>query len=116
MNLLPFNDPLPDEPAATAPRGSAERHSTPVNLPELLTIRELAKALKLSPRSIWRLVRNRQLPLPIRIGGSIRWRAEDISRWIAQGCNGTSGSSADVPTDSTVAVRDNLANTKGTNP
>lgn len=75
MNELPF-DHIPANEAE--PSTSQSRSS----LPELLTIRELAKVLKLSPRSIWRLVRNRQLPSPIRIGGSIRWRVGDVSSWI----------------------------------
>ncbi len=89
MNLLPFNDPVPDASAAKVPRRSADQPPTVGNLPELLTIRELAKVLKLSPRSIWRLVKNHQLPAPVRIGGSIRWRADDISLWIAKGCHQT---------------------------
>lgn len=86
MNLLPFNDPEPDASSTEAIRRLADQHANPGKLPELLTIRELAKVLKLSPRSIWRLVRNHQLPAPVRIGGSIRWRADDISFWIANGC------------------------------
>ena len=91
MNLLPFNDPEPDDSSAKVPRRSADQSVTVGNLPELLTIRELAKVLKLSPRSIWRLVKNHQLPVPVRIGGSIRWRAEDIIRWINDGCQEAGG-------------------------
>lgn len=67
-------------------RTSEERQLFQTNtgeLPELLTIRDLARVLKLSPRSIWRLVRNQSLPAPIRIGGSVRWRQTDITNWIA---------------------------------
>lgn len=91
MNLLPFNDPEPDPPDAEAIRRSADQHPHTGNLPELLTIRELARVLKLSPRSIWRLVKNHQLPAPVRIGGSIRWRADDITHWIGDGCRRTGG-------------------------
>ncbi len=73
MNLLPFDESHPKGPQQNV-------RSSP--LPELLTIRELARALKLSPRSIWRLVRKQQLPSPIRIGGSIRWRVGEVSSWI----------------------------------
>jgi len=100
MNLLPFNDPEPDDPSAKVPRRSADQSVTIGNLPELLTIRDLAKVLKLSPRSIWRLVKNHQLPAPVRIGGSIRWRADDISRWIAKGCHQTPDANPDVPSES----------------
>lgn len=91
MNLLPFNDPEPDASADEAIRRSANQHPNTGNLPELLTIRELAKVLKLSPRSIWRLVRNQELPAPVRIGGSIRWRADAITRWINDGCQKSGG-------------------------
>lgn len=77
MNQLPF-----DETSADDSKPTPNPSTLPSSLPELLTIRELAKTLKLSPRSIWRLVRNRQLPSPIRIGGSIRWRVADVSSWI----------------------------------
>lgn len=91
MNLLPFNDPVPDDPSAKVPHRSADQPPTVGNLPELLTIRELAKVLKLSPRSIWRLVKNQELPAPVRIGGSIRWRADAITRWIDEGCQKSGG-------------------------
>ena len=91
MNLLPFNDPEPEASDAEAIRRFADQHANPGKLRELLTIRELAKVLKLSPRSIWRLVKNRELPAPVRIGGSIRWRADVITRWIDAGCQKSGG-------------------------
>ena len=91
MNLLPFNDPEPEAFDAEAIRRSADQRPNTAKLPELLTIRELAKVLKLSPRSIWRLVKNHQLPAPVRIGGSIRWRADTITRWIDKGCQKSGG-------------------------
>lgn len=53
-------------------------------IPELLTVHELAAILKLSHRSIWRLVRSRQLPAPIHLGSSTRWRADLIATWLKQ--------------------------------
>ena len=55
-------------------------------IPELLTIRDLATILKVSQRSIWRLVASGQLVEPLRVGGSIRWRRDDIRDWIDNGC------------------------------
>jgi predicted DNA-binding transcriptional regulator AlpA len=55
-------------------------------VPQLLTIHELSGLLKISHRSIWRLVRQGQLPAPIRLGSSSRWRSDQIVVWInAQG-------------------------------
>ena len=91
MTHLPFNDPEPVASAAEAIHRSADKSVIAGKLPELLTIRELAKVLKLSPRSIWRLVKNQELPAPVRIGGSIRWRADAITRWIDAGCQKSGG-------------------------
>ena len=64
---------------------SSDKHG---EIPELLTIRELATILKVSQRSIWRLVASGQLVEPLRVGGSIRWRHDTIRDWINSGCTG----------------------------
>ncbi|MDZ4849679.1 MAG: helix-turn-helix domain-containing protein [Pirellulaceae bacterium] len=56
------------------------------DIPKLLTIRELAGILKVSPRSIWRLVSSGKIMEPLRVGGSIRWREDAIRDWIDSGC------------------------------
>ncbi len=53
------------------------------NVPKLLTVNDVAKLLKLSTRSVWRLVHANTIVKPIRIGGSIRWRPSDVATWIA---------------------------------
>ena len=53
------------------------------NVPKLLTVNDVAKLLKLSTRSVWRLVAANAMVKPIRIGGSIRWRESDLSTWLA---------------------------------
>ncbi len=53
------------------------------NVPKLLTVNDVAKLLKLSTRSVWRLVAANAIVKPIRIGGSIRWRASDVTTWLA---------------------------------
>lgn len=54
-----------------------------VNVPRLLTVNDVAKLLKLSVRSVWRLVAANLIVKPIKIGGSIRWRVEDFNTWLA---------------------------------
>ena len=54
-----------------------------INVPKLLTVNDVAKLLKLSTRSVWRLVKAKTIVKPIRIGGSIRWRASDVATWLA---------------------------------
>ena len=46
--------------------------------PELINVREVAFMLSLGESSIWRHVKNGDLPKPIKIGRSARWRAADI--------------------------------------
>jgi excisionase family DNA binding protein len=72
----------------TEPAGGSE-------IPDLLTVHELAGILKLSHRSIWRLVRSGQLPTPIHLGSSTRWRVDEIAAWLKRGGTSTdSGASA----------------------
>ena len=54
--------------------------------PELVTAKELARLLAVSPRTVWRMRDSGHLPAPLRLGGAIRWRAADIREWIARGC------------------------------
>ena len=49
----------------------------------LLTVNDVAKRMKLSTRSIWRLVDAGSIVSPIKIGGSIRWRSTDFNHWLA---------------------------------
>ncbi len=53
---------------------------------ELLSVREVAERLKVSVRQIWKLASSARLPRAVRIGRSVRWRADDIDRWIQQDC------------------------------
>jgi len=52
----------------------------------LMTADDLAAALRISTRTLWRLRSASKLPQSIRLGGSVRWRASDIEAWIAAGC------------------------------
>ena len=52
----------------------------------LITAEELARMLNVSTRTLWRLLAKGELPEPVRLGGSTRWRSEEVSRWIDEGC------------------------------
>ena len=52
----------------------------------LISAKEVAMILGVSERTIWRLHSARRLPSPVKFGGSVRWRIEDIYRWIDSGC------------------------------
>lgn len=55
-------------------------------LPTLLTIQQVAKLLQVSTRSVRRFRATGKLPAPILIGKSVRWRGEDLQKWIEGGC------------------------------
>ena len=52
----------------------------------LLSAENLAKMLDVSVRTLWRLRSSGKLPRPVKIGGSVRWRADEVREWIAEGC------------------------------
>ncbi len=51
----------------------------------LLSADDLAHLLCLSKRSVWRFHSADKLPKPIRLGRSVRWRRDEIEKWIAAG-------------------------------
>jgi len=53
----------------------------------LLTVREVAAALRVSMRQVWKLASADRLPKPVRLGRSVRWRRTDIERYIELGCD-----------------------------
>jgi predicted DNA-binding transcriptional regulator AlpA len=50
-----------------------------VLLEPLLTTPDLERLLKVDRRTITRLVKRGELPAPLKLGGSNRWRPEDIT-------------------------------------
>jgi excisionase family DNA binding protein len=59
-----------------------------VELPKQLlwTIKEVAKALGISDRTVWGMAKEGRMPPPIRFGTSVRWNPEVLRGWIAKGC------------------------------
>ena len=54
--------------------------------PSLLSAESVARMLQVSVRTLWRLRSSGKLPKPVKVGGSIRWRADDVHQWIEAGC------------------------------
>lgn len=52
----------------------------------LIPADQLAKLLQISTRTLWRLLSAGRLPEPVRIGGSVRWRLDQVKQWIESGC------------------------------
>lgn len=65
------------------PTNGSELYSSKVIL---ITPEQLAKLLQISKRSLWRLRASGQLPAPVQLRKSVRWRATDIEQWLARGC------------------------------
>lgn len=63
----------------------ASRADVPV--PELISVRAVAALLGgCSTRHLYRLVDAGRMPPPLRLGGLVRWRRNDVLEWIAGGC------------------------------
>jgi len=52
----------------------------------LLTAKQVATWLQISERTLWRMRSAGQLPAPLRVGGTVRWRRDAIAIWLAAGC------------------------------
>jgi len=48
------------------------------DMDKLYSSREFAEALSISPRTLRRLLTRGELPHPIKVGGQLRWYAEDV--------------------------------------
>lgn len=61
-------------------------NNNPTFEPALLTASQVARMLQISKRTLWRLRSAHDLPAPIHLGATVRWRANEIRNWIAAGC------------------------------
>lgn len=52
----------------------------------LITAKQVADLLQISPRSVWRMRSAGSMPTPIRLGAAVRWRRDQIEAWIRDGC------------------------------
>jgi predicted DNA-binding transcriptional regulator AlpA len=55
-------------------------------LPPLLDVGTVAAVCDCSPRHIYRLADSDRMPRPVRLGSLVRWRKDDIQKWIDDGC------------------------------
>ncbi len=53
---------------------------------KLLDVRAVSLALGLSDRTIRRMVRNGQVPPPLKLGQGIRWQSSVLDSWMRSGC------------------------------
>jgi excisionase family DNA binding protein len=52
----------------------------------LLSVRDVAELLKVSPRTVRRMSDAGRMPRPLRISSLVRWDRESLLLWIAEGC------------------------------
>lgn len=52
----------------------------------LLSVDQLAALLNCSPRHCYRLTDAGKIPRPVKLGSLVRWRADEITAWLADGC------------------------------
>lgn len=52
---------------------------------QLLNAKSLGQLLALSKRQVFRLSSCGKIPKPLKIGGSVRWSADEISNWMVAG-------------------------------
>lgn len=52
----------------------------------LLRVKEVAALLAISARQVWKLNTTGRLPMPVRLGRSVRWRRVELQAWLAAGC------------------------------
>ncbi|WP_323847026.1 helix-turn-helix transcriptional regulator [Microbulbifer magnicolonia] len=52
--------------------------------PQYFSDRTLAARYEVSRATIWRWTANEQIPKPVKINGSTRWRLSDIQAWEAK--------------------------------
>ena len=55
-------------------------------VPLLINVKQVGKILGVSPRSVWRLLSEGRIVSPVRLNGAVRWRREELERWIGDGC------------------------------
>ncbi len=54
--------------------------------PYLIPAETVAKLLDISTRTLWRMRSAGTLPPPVKLGGVVRWRLDQLVEWIESGC------------------------------
>ncbi len=75
-----------------------------MQVPELLTAREVARRLNIGMRTVWRWSASGELPAPVRLGKAgrvVRWKAVEIDSFLERAMNlpspSTNGRTEDMP-------------------
>ena len=60
--------------------------SAPSQLAGMLNVWDVAKLLRCSSRTVYRLADSGRMQPPVKLGALVRWPREQIENWIAEGC------------------------------
>lgn len=52
----------------------------------LIGVRNLCEMLDVARTTIYRLKDSGRLPQPLKLGGSVKWRKDEIDAWVDAGC------------------------------
>lgn len=52
----------------------------------LVSVRQVAGLLGVSQRHVWAMAAHGQMPMPVRLGRSVRWNRAELLSWIKAGC------------------------------
>ncbi|OQB41966.1 MAG: Helix-turn-helix domain protein [Candidatus Hydrogenedentes bacterium ADurb.Bin179] len=52
---------------------------------KLIDVREVAKVLGVSTRKVWAMRDAGYMPMPVKLGGSVRWLESALSEWLRNG-------------------------------
>ncbi len=74
--------PIYHQTSSAALAAATQAPTKPLLEKQLLGVREVATYLGLSTASVWRHVKRKNLPAPIRIGGSTRWNRSDLESFL----------------------------------
>ena len=79
--------PEPDHSEQPAPADLGLTKSTLPSIDALLLPAARAAALcSVSSATWWRWQAAQRIPSPVRIGATVRWRAEELAAWVEAGC------------------------------
>lgn len=53
---------------------------------QLLTVNDIAEICNIAPETVRRLTDRGAMPKPVRLGRAVRYRANELRAWIADGC------------------------------
>ncbi len=52
----------------------------------MLSVGDVAKMLRCSPRTVYRLSDSGRMPRPVKLGALVRWSRAALDQWITEGC------------------------------